>query len=236
MRKQGIFILLLFTAGLFSACNIEELLNKVEVSYDVDFSAEANDEAVISYYKPGGKLETETINPGEWSYNGIFSYGDKAGVWVESGAQDGYVNVYLVVWYSELTGNEDYVDANTWMLPFSGKKGLETSIDTTKFYPVDYTVTVTGTNGAPVEIQYTEKDYGSGSLLSETSLADGVWTYNDNFPTGGYASVNLTSEATSGTAIIRIQIDYDDKADVDETLTVDFSTSTKTGALGFPVE
>jgi hypothetical protein len=236
MRKPVIFILLLFTAGLFSVCNIDELLNRVEVSYDVDFTAEANDEAVISYYKPGGKLETETINPGEWSYNGIFSYGDKAGVWVESDAPDGYMNVYIVVWYSELTDNEDYVDANTWMLPFTGKKGLKTTVDTTKYYPVDYTVTVTGTNGVPVKVQYTEKDYGSGSLLSETSLTDGIWTYNDNFPTGGYASINLTSDATSGSATMRIQIDYDDKADVDETLTVDFSTSTKTGALGFPVE
>ncbi len=65
---------------------------------------------------------------------------------------------------------------------------------------------------------------------------NGTWTYSDDFPTGGYASVNLTSDATSGTATIRIQIDYDNKADIDETLTVDFSTPTKTGALGFPVE
>jgi hypothetical protein len=236
MRKPVFIILLFLAASIFTACNIDELLNRVEVSYDVDFTAEANDEAVISYYKPGGKLETETINPGEWSYNGIFSYGDKAGVWVESDAQDGYLSLYLVAWYSELTDNEDYVDSDTWMLPFTGKKGLETTVDTTQYYPVNYTVTVSGTNGVPVEIQYTEKDYGSGSLLSETSLTDGTWTYNDIFPTGGYASINLTSEATSGTATMRIQIDYDDKADVDETMTVDFSTSTKTGALGFPVE
>ena len=236
MNRIKLFLLIIVVFSFFTSCDLQSLLNKVEVNYDVEFDPNDNSSATVSYYNAKGELVTETIEAGDWSYKGIFDDGQQTGVWVESNAQSGTVGVYLVIWYSELNDLEDYVDANTWTLPLGSKVGLESIITRVKTYPVSYKVTVEGTNGVPVKIQYTDKDYDSQSLLSEASKADGVWTYNGNFPVGGYASVTVSSEATSGTATIDIFIDYDDKAVVTDQLIVDFSTTTKTGSLGFPVE
>lgn len=236
MNRAKLFLLVFTVFSIFSSCDLQSLLSKVEVNYDVDFDPNDNSSATISYYVPGGELVTDTIEAGDWSYKGIFDDGQPTGVWVESDAQSGYVSVYMVIWYSELNDLEDYVDANTWTLPLDGKVGLESTVSRTKTYPVSYKVTVAGTNGVPVKIQYSDKDYSSGSLLSEASKTDGIWSYNGNFPVGGYASVTVSSEATSGTATIELTIDYDDKDNVTDQLVVDFSTATKTGSLGYPVE
>ncbi len=231
-----IFYILLIFGLLLNSCDLSELLNKVEVSYDIEYLPHDESPAMITYMQADGKVAYDTIGPGSWTFNGIFSDGDQAGVWVETQATKGTVGVYLVAWYSELNDLEDYVDAWTWTLPIKGNVGLETVIDRTVCRQVSYTVTVEGTNGMPVEITYTEKDYESQSLTSEANLSDGIWRYSECFPVGSYASISLNSVAISGTATITLNIDYPDKTNVNEVLIIDFSTNTKTGALGFPVE
>lgn len=237
MRPYLFILFLAFT--LLSSCDLDWLMSKVEVTYDVDFEPTTEAEATITYYNAKGELIEEIIPAGEWSYKGIFDDGQQTGVWVETDAPSGYVSAYMVIWYSELNDLEDYVDANTWALPISGKKGLESVVkkeEAVKTYPVKYIVDVEGTNGVPVEIQYSDKDYASQSLLSEATQMNGAWTYNEEFPVGGYASVTASSSASSGTATITVTINYDDKAVVTDQLIVDFSTSTKSGSIGFPVE
>lgn len=228
------FIMLLFV----SACDLSDLIKKVEVNYEVEFSAEEGEEAVVIYYNPKGELVEENITVGSWSFKGIFDDGSPTGVWVDTDAGKGYIDVYLVIWYSELNDLEDYVDANMWTLPISDKVGLSSIVsrDTTTYYPVSYSVNVEGTNGVPVNIKYTDADYDSQSLLSEASKLDGLWEFDDEFAVGSYASVSVTSEATIGSAIITITVDYDDKSPVTKTETVDFTTTTKSGAIGFAVE
>ena len=239
---KSIFLSIVFILSIltFSSCDLlDSLLSKVEVNYDIDFDPNDNSEAVVTYYAANGDLIEETIPAGEWSYKGIFDDGQKTGVWVKTEAQGGYLSAYLVIWYSELNDLEDYVDANTWSLPINGAVGLEAVVQREKpikTYPVVYTVEVEGTNGVPVEILYSDKDYDSQSLLSEATHTNGVWQYNEEFPVGAYTSVTVKSAAVSGFAKITISIDYDDKPARTESLIVDFSSATKTGSLGFPVE
>lgn len=239
MKRFLIFFLIL---GMFSSCDLSELLNKVEVNYWAEFnpSGEAA-EATVNYYAPNNEIRSDIIevsagNSIEWEYTGIFSEGDQTGFWISTDAKDGYVHSQLIAWYSVLNDLEDYVDVEIWDLPQSENMELLHVLTLTKCYNTSYSVVVEGTNGVPVDIQYAEFDYDSQSLLAETTKSDGEWNYSECFPEGGYASVTVSSTATSGTAKIQIKIDYDDKADVIETLTVDFSTATKSGSLGFPVE
>lgn len=236
MKSIYFFVSFVLVCLLFSSCNLQSLLSKVEVNYDVDFDPKDQTEATVIYYNQKGELISEIIPAGEWSYKGIFDDGAITGVWVESDAQSGYLSIDLIIWYSELNDFDDYVDANTWVLPLNGKVGFQSGVERIKKYPVTYTVTVEGTNGVPVDIMYSDEDYDSQSLLSEASKINGLWQYEGNFPIGGYASITASSVATSGTATIVIAIDYDTKADVSDTMVIDFSTATKTGSLGFPVE
>lgn len=229
------YALLLITI-LLNSCSLLDLFQKTEVSYDVDYSPRDESPAVIKYLEANGKTSYDTITSGSWSYNGLFNDGDKAGVWVETPAQKGTIGIYLVAWYSASNELEDYVDAWTWTLPLTETAGMETIINRIVCRQVAYTVSVEGTNGIPVEITYTEKDYESKSLTSETNLSDGIWRYSECFPVGSYASISVNSVAVSGTATINLNIDYPDKTDINEVLIVDFSTNTRTGALGFPVD
>lgn len=229
-------ITILFVSLIFVSCNIDNLLNKVEVTYEVDYMPNNNTPATLNYYTPDGEVKTTSIEAGSWSYNGIFDDGQNTGVWLNSDAQSGTVSLYLVVWYSELNDKEDYVDAWTWTFPQEQNVGLYTVIDRLQCFMVRYSVHVEGTNGIPVNIQYTDKDYQNGNLTKEETLLDGNWQYSECFRSGSYASLNATSEATSGKATINITIDYDDKTDVNESIVIDFSTNTKTGALGFEVD
>lgn len=232
MKLFFVAVALFLISLVYVSCDFEEVFKKVEVNYDVGFHPDEWAEATITYYDAKGELVSEVIEPGDWSFKKLFNDGDHAGVWIETDAPKGYVDAVLVIWYSELSDLEDYVDANTWVLPLSGKVCLESKVSKEKCYAINYEVVVEGTNGVPVEITYSIKE----QLQRNETLTDGKWDYENCFTSSDYASVFVNSVATSGTATLKLIIDYTDKDDVVEVMIIDFNTSTKTGGIGKPIE
>lgn len=234
MKRFSVVLCFLFGVllfGLLSACDLSDLLNRVEVMYDVHFHSEEGETAEVFYMDAGGELMSMTISPGMWTYNGIFKYGQEAGVWMETDATRGSLSATLIIWYEELTDREDYLDGHVWSLPISERVGLSSPIQKNECFNVRYNVSLKDTDGSPVTIRHTSRE---GREL-ELSIYDGTWSYSDCFESGSYASVYIFSSSSTGTASVSLVITYNEDNIVRDRVLVDFASNTLTGGVGKPV-